>query len=475
MSENYKFPKISPMNNTIMYYVDINQDEDVNIACSRAKSAFEQWRKKSVRERIKILKTFCNLIEKNKDLIINTICEDISKPQCEAETEVIESQDIINYYTSLDYSEIEEYSEIQLNQELWKNKKSYYKYEPIGVYAVMKPWNYPFEMAIWSLIPILIAGNTVVFKPSEYSTKTGLLLNELLNNSGMPEGVFNLVQGDSSTGELLINNKNIDAISFTGSTKVGKLISETNKKSIKKLNLELGGSDYALVLEDCDIELAISGLLWGAFSNAGQVCVATEKILVHEKIYNKFKNRFIEEANKLEIGKDISPLITKGKLEDTIALINEALGRNCNILTGGHKYDELPYDKGNYLQPTIIECHDKEYMNSLLELFAPLVYISSFKDIDEAIKLINNSKFGLGCSIWTSNIEMYSNILNDLQVGMLWINEVNLPFPQVPWLGRKESSFGFNLSKNAVYDAMNLKVINNDFSNTKREWWYPYK
>ena len=339
----------------------------------------------------------------------------------------------------------------------------------------MKPWNYPFEMAIWSIIPILIAGNTIVFKPSEYSTKTGMLLNKILNNSGLPEGVFNFIQGDATTGELLINNTHIDAISFTGSTKVGKLISETNKNSLKKLNLELGGSDYAVVLNDCDIELAISGLLWGSFSNAGQVCVATEKILVHKLIYDKFKNRFIEETNKLKIGKDISPLITKDKLQDTISLINSSLDNNCNLLAGGYKYNEYPYNEGNYLQPTVIECQDKKYMNLLPELFAPLLYIASFENIDEVIELINNSKFDLGCSIWTSNINHYVDLLDSLQVGMVWINEVNLPFPQVPWLGRKNSSVGFNLSKNAVYEAMNLKIINNDFSDTKREWWYPYK
>jgi len=303
------------------------------------------------------------------------------------------------------------------------------------------------------------------------STKTGILLTNLLHESGVPNDVFITIIGDGTIGEYLVNNKNVDGISFTGSSDVGKKICASNQNQIKKLSLEMSGSDYGIVFDDANIELAVSGLIWGAFSNAGQVCVATEKILVQETIYEKFKKLFVEEVKKLRIGIDISPIITLDKLKNVLNIIKKIKTNGCKLLTGGIKFKN---NAGNYLYPTVIECNNKNYMSSIKELFAPIVYIGSFSSEDDLLNITNSSRYGLGCSIWTNNIKRHQDILMNIESGMIWINEVNLPLPQVPWLGIKDSSVGFALSKDAVYDATNYKVFHIDSSNVSREWWYPY-
>lgn len=471
--ENKIITKFSPINNNILYEFTNTPNQEIDSICAKAQKAFQEWKLTSLEYRKSILSQILQKFLDNKDKIIDCICTEVSKPRCEAEIEVIESCDIIQYFLDQDYKDIDKKS-IEIDKNIWQCKKSYIQYDPIGVYAVMKPWNYPFEMTIWSIIPILLAGNTIVYKPSEHTNMTGKLLYELIISTEIPSYVFNIIQGNGIVGKRLINNKMIDAVSFTGSTKTGKEIFKSNENRVKKLNLEMGGGDFAIVTKEADIDLAVSGLMWGAFANAGQVCVATEKILVHESIYNLFIDKFIKCSKELIIGKEISPLISKDKVLQTLNVIQSSEKEGCKILTGGTKVSDKDYYRGNYIYPTIIECYDYRYLLNIEELFSPIVFVLKYTNEEEMVNIVNSSVYGLGCSIWTENYEKYKNIINSLQVGMIWINEVNLPMPQVPWTGVKESAYGFNLSKNALYDCMNIKVIHNDFSKTNREWWYPY-
>lgn len=469
-----KYTKFSPSTNTKLYDVDIMSREQVNVVCEKAKCAFESWKKTHITERKKYLNNLLNLIRKNSDRIIHTIMRDISKPFCEAETEVIEGCDILEYFISENYDGIESPVEIQLNEVTWPNKKAYGLYQPSGVYAVIKPWNYPFELALWAVTPLLLAGNTLVYKPSELSSATGILLGELIYEAGFPDGVFNVIQGDGSTGLYLIKNPNIAGISFTGSTKAGSEIFNANKNIGVHLSMELGGSDFALVLDDAMEEITIPGIIWGSFSNAGQVCVAIEKVLIAESIYESFVQKVINETKKLELGKEISPIISQKHFLKAKNLIEDAINHGGRVLCGGIPSYDSNWSKGNYMLPTIIECKNVEYLSNLEEIFAPIVFVTPFSNEVEAINIVNASQYGLGCSIWTSDTKKHSTLYRDLDVGMVWVNEVNLPMPQVPWIGRKKSGVGYNLSKNAVYDSMNLKTLHIDGNNEKRVWWYPY-
>lgn len=467
--------KLSPTTNEIIYEIQVACKTEVENVCAKAADAFLYWKKSSLIQRKNILKQFLEIIKNNQDRIVETIVKDTAKSHCEAVTEVIESCDIIEYYCTEEFAGIEDQIDCQLNEEVWKYKTSKVIYQPSGVFAVVKPWNYPFELSIWAIAPLLIAGNAIVYKPSELTSATGELLTELINKTDIPVGVFNLILGDSETGEYLVKDSHIRGISFTGSTFTGQKIYEYGKQNFPKLSLEMGGSDYAIVFDDANLNIACSGLLWGAFSNAGQVCVATEKILIDEEIYPALIEKLIEEVKILEIGKDISPLISKKQLFHAMNVIDLALCNGCKILSGGAKCSEPGFEKGNYLLPTIIECKNKDFLLQLPEIFAPIVFVSPFNKDEDIISHINKSSFNLGCSLWTENYERHDEIIQNLNVGMIWINEVNLPMPQAPWIGRKKSCIGVNLSKDAVYESMDMKVIHIDKDIEKREWWYPYE
>lgn len=469
-----KISKFSPKTNSKLYDFEVTSTEQINAICEKAKTAFSTWKKTSMEERKMYLKNLIDIIHNNSDRIIQTIILDVEKPFCEAETEVIESCDILEYYCKETFQGIDTPSEITLNKELWPNKKAFGLYQPSGVHAVIKPWNYPFELTIWAIAPLLLAGNTIVYKPSELSTATGILLTELINMSGFPDGVFNIIQGDKSAGKSLIENTNIAGVSFTGSSNVGKEIYEKSKNLNLKLSLEMGGSDYSIVLSDEIDHITLHGILWGSFSNAGQVCVAIEKVLISDKIYDDFIEKLVRETQRLELDKEISPIISKKQYLHARNIINDAIEHGGKVLCGGITHEENNLKDGNYILPTIIECKDYEYLSKVEEIFAPIILVAPFSNEKEAIELVNKSQYGLGCSIWTGNHLEHNFLYEELDVGMIWINEVNLPMPQVPWVGRKESGLGFNLSKNAVYDAMNFKIIHIDYSNSKRSWWYPY-
>lgn len=471
--KNNKIAKFSPHTNIKLYDVDLMSIEEVNGICSKAKIAFENWKKTSLEDRKSYIESFINVIHNNRDRIIQTIIMDVEKPFCEAETEVIEGCDILEYYCSESFDGIDSPIEILINKDIWPHKKAYGLYQPNGVYAVIKPWNYPFELSLWAIVPLLLAGNTVVYKPSELSTATGLLLGELINMSGFPKGVFNIVQGDGFVGKALVENKDISGISFTGSSRVGMEIFENNK-NLAKLSLEMGGSDYAIVLADEIDDITLPGVLWGSFSNAGQVCVSIEKVLISHEIYDDFIKKLVSETKKLVLQREISPIVSKEQYLHAKNIVDCAIKHGGKVLCGGEQPEELQLKGGNYMLPTIIEFNDYNFISSVEEIFAPIILVAPFNAESDAIEIINSSKYGLGCSVWTGNPEKYSLLYKELDVGMIWINEVNLPMPQVPWIGKKDSGVGFNLSKNAVYDSMNLKVIHVDEDTNKRSWWYPY-
>lgn len=469
-----KLKKFSPHTNNELYEVDIMSAKQVNCICSKAKLAFETWSKTSLKTRKEYLRNLISVIRSNSNRIIQTIMLDVEKPYCEAETEIIESCDILDYYCSETFDGIDEPIEITLNADIWPHKKAYGLYQPRGVYAVIKPWNYPFELGLWSMVPLLLAGNSIVYKPSELSTATGVLLVELINSAGFPDGVVNIIQGDAITGKHLVENENIKGISFTGSCQVGNEIFESTKNMEIKLSLEMGGSDFALVLNDAIDEITVPGILWGCFSNAGQVCVATEKVLISDTIYDRFVKKLIMETKKLKLRHEIPPVISQKQYSHAKFIIDEAIKHGGKILCGGTFPEDNNLKDGNYIYPTIIECKDYEFLSNVEEIFAPIVLIAPFDSEEKAIEIVNASKYGLGCSIWTGMNKKHTYLYRKLTVGMIWVNEVNLPMPQTPWIGVKSSGIGFNLSKNAVYDSMIFKSIHIDSDSTKRNWWYPY-
>jgi len=467
--------KVSPVTGETSYEFSDTSPNLVEKAVESAGNAFFDWKKAELTERLRIIKNFRDSVSKKKDLIISTIIEDTGKPFPEAETEVIEILDIIDFYLSCNFEELKK-CEIKINNEIWPHKKVFQYRESKGVYAVIKPWNYPFELPLWSIIPILIPGNTIVFKPSELSTKTGVLIGSIFLESGLPNGVLNIVTGGQESGKNLVSNPKVNAISFTGSISTGKKITRRLNESLAHLSLELGGNDVAIVLDDTDINKACTGIVWGAFTNAGQVCVSIERLLISREIYDEVKDRLIILTKNLKFNRDIGPLISQNALEKVVLHVKNAVEKGGTVLVGGKVPSQSGFNQGGfYFEPTIIESCSNDILAWNEETFGPLIIIRPFDTIDELTSLANNSNYALGASIWTKDTKIGNVLASKLNCGMVWINDVNLPLPEAPWLGIKDSGIGLNLSKEAVYDATNKKILHIDYDEQGRIWWFPYK
>jgi acyl-CoA reductase-like NAD-dependent aldehyde dehydrogenase len=421
-----------------------------------------------------MLSAFADRCAQKKDEIVSAIQGDIGKPLSEAETEIIEARDIIAYYATQDYAELADIW-LPVNTELWKHKRVLQTREPLGVVGVIKPWNYPFELPLWAIVPVLIAGNTIVFKPSEHSSATGCILAKVMMDAGIPNGVLNVVTGKGNTGRLLAEHPGVNGLSFTGSNRTGTALFRKTSRCLRKISLELGGNDAAIVLEDADMGIAIPGLTWGAFTNAGQVCTAIQRVIVSEGVYNETRERLIASVQALRPLKDYGPLVCEAQLRKVTRFVGDAVAKGARVLCGGKRLRPPGCENGFYYEPTVLENVSREALIWREEVFGPVISLMPYKNIDDAIVLANDSQYGLGTSIWTSDRQGATQLARRIETGMVWINEVNLPIPSAAWVGWKNSGFGFNLSRQAVEDATRVKVIHVDADSEKRGWWFPYQ
>lgn len=455
----------------------IANSDEINNAVIAAKNAFNRWKNTSIEDRILIFKKVVSFLieEYGEPGVITPLKELISfetgKRIPEADIEVIESSDMVDYYVR-NTPKLLKNKNLNLNQELWATKESQIIYNPIGVVAIIKAWNYPLEIPLWSLAPALIAGNTVVFKPSEHSTFVAEYLVKLFEKAGIPPGVLNLITGDGKTGKELVENTNINMVSFTGSVKTGSEIAISCASRHIKYCLELGGNDAAIVCDDADIELTSNGLIWGAFCNSGQVCVGIKRVFINKAISEILISEIVNKTKMLRPSIDYGPIISEAQLKKIEEFISDAKSKGAKILTGGKRIKTL---KGYFFEPTVLAniTSDMRIMNE--ECFGPILPIRLVKDYEEAIQLTNSSKYGLGASVWTSNNENGENIGEQLEVGMVWINDVNVAFPEAPWAATKYSGNGIDLSDLSIYEYVNIKHLSKDISNDKKRiWWYPY-
>jgi acyl-CoA reductase-like NAD-dependent aldehyde dehydrogenase len=447
------------------------------LAIHSARKALPEWKRTSVSDRIKIVEKFATWLEgeygeEGEQTRLKTLIHDeIGKPFPEADIEVIESADFVRYFCAEAEKELSPKA-ITLDTGLWPSKRSTQLIDPIGVVGVIKPWNYPLELIIWSIIPALLTGNTIVIKPSEKSSLVGLEIAKIAEFSGIPSGVINVVTGDSTTGKALVEHNDIDMISFTGSEIAGKNVAVSCAKNLTKCTLELGGNDYAIVTADADIELVANGLTWGAFTNAGQVCVGIKQVLVDKEIAEEVIEAIVIRTNQLILEQDISPLVDRFQLEIAESFIEDAKSKGAVFLTGGTRSKD---HKGYFMLPSVITNLSNDMQLVQEECFAPLMPIRVVSSLDEAIGIVNSSKYGLGASVWTKKKGTAEKVANQLNVGMIWHNDVNIAFPSAPWGGKKSSGIGSELSSSAFeeYGCKKHICIENE-SEKSRDWWYPY-
>lgn len=343
--------------------------------------------------------------------------------------------------------------------------------EPTGVVASIIPWNYPLIMAAWKMAPALAAGNTVVFKPSHLASLSILELAQLIDKIGLPKGVVNIITGEGKElGPELAASPKVDMISFTGSTEVGKEIMRLASKTVKKIHLELGGKSPNIVFADCDLEAALGGTMSAIFMNQGQMCTAGSRLLIEESIHGDFLKKLIEKTRKLKIGDslnyetDFGPLISREHRDRALKYIETGAKDKARLVCGGKIPSGEQFKKGFYLEPTIFD----EVKNSMAiaqeEIFGPVLSVIKFSSMEEAIKIANDTKYGLAAMVWTKDLNKANQVAKKIKAGTVWINTYGGFYNEAPFGGYKQSGLGRELGKEGFLEYTQLKHVNLDLT-----------
>lgn len=459
--------------------VEIFDKEAVEDIVIKSRKAFEKWSKTSLDERLSYIQKAKNYLLENSESIAELITKENGKPLVESiSAEILPVLDLMDYYVKNKH-QIPTSEKIYLGKWTLLNKTSQIEYVPLGVIAVISPWNFPFSIAMGQIVTALITGNTVVLKPSEHTPLVALEMLNILKKAGLPENVFNVVTGFGETGAHLVNSK-INKIVFTGSVATGKKIMAAASENLTPVVLELGGKDPMIVLKDANLSYTTSGAVWGAFTNSGQVCASIERVYVHESIADEFIFEVVKKTKKLKQGlgldkdTEIGPMISLDQMNIVKNHVDDARNRGARILTGGERTPDLD---GYFFKPTVLTNVDHSFKIVSEETFGPIMPIMTFKDEEEVIRLANDSKYGLTASIWTNDIDRAKAMAPKIEAGTVSINDCVSSFAlcQTPWGGGKESGIGRTHGKFGLMEFVEPRHIHVDGStNMKKFWWYNY-
>ena len=443
--ENNWMPNYNPSNGKVSGQIPNSTKEDVEKAYEAAEKAFPKWSNTTLEERSKILSNIATLILERLDLLAVAESKDNGKPVSLAkEVDIPRAASNFQFFANA----ITQFSS-EAHESIGLNAVNFTLRQPIGVVGCISPWNLPLYLFTWKIAPAIAAGNCVVAKPSEITPMTAFLLGEILQEAGLPKGVLNIVHGLGTTaGNAIVAHPNIKAISFTGGTKTGAHIAGIAAPMFKKLSLELGGKNPNIIFADCDYDKMLATTVRSSFANQGQICLCGSRILVEEKIYEKFKKDFIEKVAQLKVGNpsdettNIGALVSMAHLEKVKGYIDSASKDGAKVLFGGNKVLVTGSENGYYLQPTIIEVTDNKCSLNQEEVFGPVVTIMSFKTDAEALQLANDVKYGLSATIWTHDLNRSMQFSKQLQTGIVWVNTWMLRDLRTPFGGQKDSGVG---------------------------------
>lgn len=446
---------ISPVTLEPMGQVPAFKEQEINLAFQSAKTAQVSWAKLTLFQRINYLKKWRDLIEENIQEIAQILIAEVGKNEKEAINEVVRTIEYIDYtFEEAKRIQPEAYTGEGCNV---ANKLAIFEYVPKGIALAISPFNYPINLSISKIIPSLVMGNTVVFKPATNGSVVGLFISKLFQQADLPKGIFNSITGKGKDiGDLLITNEHINLISFTGSVPVGKRIMQLAKG--KELVLELGGKDSAIVLNDANLEKTVNEIISGAFGYSGQRCTAIKRVITTNKTADKLVPLLKAKIANLKVGSpyensDIIPLIDVSSANYVQNLIDDALNQNAVLITGNKKENNLVY-------PTLIDHVTEKMRLALEEPFGPILPIIRCDNIEEMIRISNDSNFGLQASVFTQNINSAIKIAKQLEVGSVNINGKSQRSPDsFPFLGIKDSGLGVQGIKNSLLSSVRLKGI----------------
>ena len=434
-----------PATGQVYSKVPNSSSTDIDVAFQAAKAAFPGWSELTVTDRSKYLHKIAELLENQLDNFANYESRDTGKPVTLAQSVDI-PRAIANFRFFAEYGPTFKFDS-EINSDQSENRVVH---APLGVVGCISPWNLPLYLFTWKIAPALMAGNTVLAKPSEITPYTAYKLGEICVDANLPAGVLNIIHGQGITaGDALINHKEVPAISFTGGTATGKIISQKTAASFKKLSLEMGGKNPAIIFTDCNYNKMLETVVQSSFSNQGQICLSSSRILIQTEIFQRFKKDFIGKVNKLIVGdpqdheSNLGAISSKNHFNKILNYIKLAEKEGGEILFGG-KALKLSgrCKKGWFIEPTIIEGLNNNAKTNQEEIFGPVVTLIPFDNEEDAIQIANESDYGLSATIWTEDKERATRVSNQVEAGVIWVNCWLVRDLRTPFGGMKQSGMG---------------------------------
>ena len=477
MSDSESHEKIivcNPATGEKIAELNVSTADEVRLAATRARKAQQVWEGFDFQTRARVLYRFRDLLIDHKESIADTLTAESGKPRGEVYgNELFYVCDAIGFWAK---SAPRYLKPQRIRPHLLKSKKISSIYSPLGVVGIISPWNFPLVLTIGEAIPALMAGDAVIIKPSELTPLTACLGVDLAQEAGLPANLLQAVPGYGDTAEELIEN--VDRVTFTGSVETGKKVARRAAERLIPVTLELGGKDPMIILKDADLERAANACVWGALMNSGQVCTSIERVYVEEPVYEDFTDRVVRKVQALRQGAsqddvELGSMTSERQLAIVEGQVRQAVMKGSKVLTGGRR---LPHSKGFYFEPTVMidVDHDMEIMQE--ETFGPVIPIMKVKNLDEALRLANDSRYGLDSSVFTRDASKGWKVAEKIQGGSVCINDcmVNFVIPDAPMGGIKDSGLGRRHGAEGIRKYCHQKTILKDRFGLKSEFnWYP--
>ena len=444
---------VNPATELVIGQVPDCGQAELDAAVAAARAAFPAWKATPIAERRAMLGKMADAIKANSDELMRLLTSEQGKPHMQATGEIAGCVGMTKALSQLELKEtISEDSDKRLSRT---------RRVPVGVVGGIVPWNFPVLMAVQKIVPALTSGCVMVLKPSPFTPLATLRMAQLIAEV-FPAGVLNVITGGDALGPMLTAHPDIDKITFTGSTATGKRVMETASKDLKRITLELGGNDAAIVLPDADVKKVAEKLFWASFYNAGQVCIAAKRIYIHEDIYDELSQAIAAYASAMTVGDGaeqgttIGPIQNKPQYNRVLELIQDAKDKGYKFLTGGDHDPSIP---GYFVPVTVLDNPPEDARIVSEEQFGPVMPLMKFATVDEAIARANNSHYGLAGSVWTSNPDEGVKVAERMETGTVWVNESMHLAPNAPFGGHKQSGFGAELGEEGLMEFTYAQVI----------------
>jgi len=429
-------PSTNPATGEVLGVVPKSAPEDVAAAVDAARAAYESWRRFPAPRRAEILYRAAEMLVQKKEDLARLMTQEMGKVLPEARGDVQEAIDM-TYFVAGEGRRLHGYT---APSEM-PHKAAYCLRVPLGVVGVITPWNFPMAIPSWKIIPALVCGNTVVFKPATYTPLVGLAFAEVLQDSGLPPGVLNVVTGSGGTvGDTLVAHPNVALISFTGSTATGQAIAEKCARTGKRVSLEMGGKNAAIVMDDAELDLVTDALIWSAFGTSGQRCTACSRIITHRTVRSEVTDRLVDRTKRLRLGDglepttDVGPVVSGAQLDTIDGYTHVGKAEGARVLVGGAPARAGDLARGSFYAPTIFDNVTPQMRIAREEIFGPVTDIIEARDLGEAIRVLNDVEYGLSASVFTADVNTAMRAIDDIFTGIVYINhgtigaEVHLPF-----------------------------------------------